>query len=210
MIYEIPRGIIVLEGPDAAGKTTLAKTLVARHGGNIRHMRYHGAAMARWHFAALRTASRFMQDGLVVLDRHWLSEQIYSRVYRGGQTPHDATSRACHGWLKSVGAIYVLCVPAVSSAIARHAVTASTRGEMYASGDVRIGHVAQMFLTAYNGEFESGEFPGNDLLADVVRRGGLHKVLGKKNCVRYDIDKHGENVVDFADTIVQTMMTQRQ
>jgi len=74
---------IMLEGPDGAGKTTLANSLqLLLPGATYTH---HGPAagltpneLSGSYMASMKPA--FMGD--LILDRGWLSEPIYSRVYR--------------------------------------------------------------------------------------------------------------------------------
>ena len=83
--------IIIVEGPDGAGKTTLIKqiyewlskdddTTVVHHGP------YKGVGegeMARIYFNAMSPALTYGKH--VIFDRSWVSDPIYGEVYRGGQ-----------------------------------------------------------------------------------------------------------------------------
>lgn len=72
--------LIILEGPDGSGKTTLANWLAARKTMRIvKHGPYHGATSQL--LPAIYESSLGDQ---VVLDRSWLSEPIYGSVMRGG------------------------------------------------------------------------------------------------------------------------------
>lgn len=125
------RGIIVLEGPDGAGKTTLAKQLCARYGGLYVHNRYHRAAdIWAYHLASLRWAVRESAERLVVIDRHWISECVYARVYRSGSA-YGAFARALHRVLLRYGALYVLCAPPIEVVVENHRRLKGIREEMY-------------------------------------------------------------------------------
>lgn len=80
------RGIIILEGPDASGKSTLAKKLIElNHGGTILHATYRFAnKIPVYHGALLRKAYRLSKHQLVIIDRLHISEYIYAKVFRGG------------------------------------------------------------------------------------------------------------------------------
>ena len=69
--------ILILEGPDGVGKTTLANTFkkIYRKKVYYMHLRVH-KNMKLWHTASARLARRKHNDGrLVIMDRHWPSEQ---------------------------------------------------------------------------------------------------------------------------------------
>lgn len=66
--------LIIIEGPDGAGKSTLAKSLAGTLDMNILKMTANGG----------QSVSEYMQklacDG-VIIDRCWVSEQIYSDLF---------------------------------------------------------------------------------------------------------------------------------
>lgn len=102
-------GIIIIEGADAAGKTTLAQHFVDSYSAEYIHS---GKTNDYWKLGheTLKKAVKLSQKKLVVLDRHWLSECAYGAVYRGVvQVAHSAR---CFDRLiiKHCG-VYILCVP---------------------------------------------------------------------------------------------------
>lgn len=111
--------IIVLEGPDGAGKSTLAKTLETQFEGfakisTVHHGPYpHLKNPSVNYLASLR---RKQHNGdkkeLVILDRSWLSEPIYGKVLRAGI---DRVGVASRRMLERValkcGALVVRCLP---------------------------------------------------------------------------------------------------
>jgi thymidylate kinase len=102
-------GILIVEGPDGAGKTTLINQLREHWLFKTRymHLRVH-KEMEKWHCATARRAIRLSKDYLVILDRHWPSEQIYSYERSPGPS-YDPTNMV--DWLKSHGAIYIWAIP---------------------------------------------------------------------------------------------------
>lgn len=125
------RGIILLEGPDCSGKTTLARHLVDHHGARYIHCR-RDRNIWRLQTAALRLTIEWAQTQLVVLDRHWISECIYGRVFRGGSAfPHSA--RSMHRMLERFGALTVLCLPPVEWVVEQHAERHARGGEDFPS-----------------------------------------------------------------------------
>lgn len=106
------KGIIVLEGADGTGKTTLAKALVTANGGKgvILHQTYRWKhKMPTYHLAAVHRAIKLQaQDQLVIIDRLWLSEYLYAKEFRGG-TRWPGYGRQLQRVLTRFGAMYVFC-----------------------------------------------------------------------------------------------------
>lgn len=79
--------VIVVEGPDACGKTTLAKTLARELGGVYWHMtrteHLSGQAQLDYQKNSIENIRDNLNQGkTVVVDRNWISEYIYGRVLR--------------------------------------------------------------------------------------------------------------------------------
>jgi thymidylate kinase len=106
-------GLIVLEGADCTGKSTLARHFKEKHSAVVIHAtnRWLGK-MRLYHTAILNKAARLAvkEKRLVILDRHWQSEQVYASVFRnGGPSPKDG--RLFDKALRSLGAVYINCLP---------------------------------------------------------------------------------------------------
>ncbi len=80
--------IIILEGPDGTGKTTLANRIAERTKGSILHSTYRkGMKVDDYHFAVAQAAFLIASEGdTVVIDRWAPSERIYGTVFRGGES----------------------------------------------------------------------------------------------------------------------------
>lgn len=77
--------IIVIEGPDGTGKTTLANALRDKIGATYRHLTYRWPKhMYLYHWAAIEQCLKDAQHGPVILDRWWPSELVYAAAFRGG------------------------------------------------------------------------------------------------------------------------------
>ncbi len=116
-----PKGLIVLDGPDACGKTTLAKTLCKLYGGL--HLHCEGKRfedMFNYQTEVLVEATKHCEDQLVVIDRLWPSEHIYAGVFRGGtKFPHQR--RLMDRVIRKHAGLYVFCLPySVGDAVCRH------------------------------------------------------------------------------------------
>ena len=106
-------GIIILEGSDCTGKSTLARELLRQNGGQgvILHQGYRWKSrMPTYHLAAVHRAVKLQAAGaLVVIDRLWLSEYIYAEVFRGGVSPWRGYGAQLQRVLDRYGAVYVFC-----------------------------------------------------------------------------------------------------
>jgi thymidylate kinase len=86
------RDVIVLEGCDGVGKTTLAAALAARHGYAI----VHGARTPEGTDLFAKYCAILTRPGPLVLDRSFVSELVYGPLERGRSrlTFRDATRLA--------------------------------------------------------------------------------------------------------------------
>jgi len=103
--------IIVLEGPDGVGKTSLALALQKYIGARYVHLTYRFRdKMDVYHLAAIRFCARLARYQPVILDRWWISEIMYAEAYRGGSRFIKR-----HFFLEHVanklGVTYVVCLP---------------------------------------------------------------------------------------------------
>lgn len=107
------KGIVILDGPDAAGKTTLAERLIEMNQGNgiILHATYRFKdKIPTYHGVLLRKAIKLSKKTLVIIDRLHISEYIYAKVFRDGtkwpwQLP--VFNQIC----KSLHIPIVICIP---------------------------------------------------------------------------------------------------
>lgn len=105
------RGIILLEGPDGSGKTTLANRLIEKYGGVYIHAEYRFKnKMPQYHGAILHKAWELSKKQLVIIDRLHISEMIYAKVFRGG-SPWPWMLKHFNRVLKMIGACTILCIP---------------------------------------------------------------------------------------------------
>lgn len=104
-------GLIILDGPDACGKTTLGEKLVREFDGLYIHCegkRFDD--MFNYQTEELVKATKMCDKQLVVIDRLWPSEMCYANVFRKGtKFPHQG--RLMDRVIRKHAGIYVFCLP---------------------------------------------------------------------------------------------------
>ena len=115
--------IFILEGPDGAGKSTLAEKLrlllqkSSPYAGDMIHTVKHGPYtgvsaehLCKIYFRAMSPA--LTHDDHLLMDRSWLSEPIYGEVYRKGYNRIDLhRKRMLERAALARGAVVILCLP---------------------------------------------------------------------------------------------------
>lgn len=177
-------GILILEGADASGKSTLASYLREHYG--ARWVRTHPARdQWRHHMAAYLRATRLAADGhLVVVERHWISECAYAAALAGHRGPCQYPIAArCFDrlWLRA-SALYVMCVPADPRAqLARHAAGVPGKRETFD----RVEPVIAFYDNLMRG---NGMHPGDTYLDKAIR---FDDFRDRPDVIRYDPDAQG-------------------
>ena len=106
--------IIVLEGADGTGKTTLARAIVKCTGARYVHNSVPKPAnrpLDYW------MGNILPDDRPIVIDRlHW-SEDVYGALFRDGSALTDLDRRWLEDWLTLRGAVIVLCCPPLETVL---------------------------------------------------------------------------------------------
>jgi len=179
-------GVIILDGPDAVGKTTLARAIQAQCEGCCKylHLTYkYPEHMFLYQLAALHWAHKWSYYGIVIIDRHWMSEGIYANVYRGGSKwPH--MGRMMDRVFQGMGAVNVLCLPEDLDAHERlFKELKGQRFEMYAD---MVG-VTKRYMKFWDGD---PNITGADYTAQLTRLGG---VKNRDDFMRYCYTENARN-----------------
>ena len=201
-------GIIILEGPDGSGKTTLAKELAKRYEAQtgIEPCYMHGRAWQqvwKWHLGMLRRAAFESTKRLVIIDRHWVSECIYGTVLRQGPD-YGSTARALHRHWLHLGALYVLCVPDPEFIVAQHAALSRGREELVKKTD-QMRDVATRYMDLLKGSVVRD--PQGDLVEQLANQGG---VQGHANWYHYDRERERAMNPRMPKNILEMAATRRR
>lgn len=187
-------GIVVLEGADGTGKTTLANKLVELYDGHYMHLTYRWPEkMFNYQLAALHRAVKISQHKLVVIDRHWVSENVYADIFRNG-TKWPELGRLFDRILKRFGAVYIVCVrDSLTYKDAFHKLK-SERVEMYDDNE-KMEKINKKYIDFF---FGGVSVEVKDYTSLVSSLGGftLHP-----NTLSYDIEVEGTRLNEFCQYV---------
>ncbi len=189
--------IIILEGADGVGKTTLAEALVKELEAHYIHATWNrelNSYMLKYQTDILTEAMIKISDTMrpVILDRLWLSEAIYSEVYRyGSQFPHFGI--LCDVILKSVGGFNILCL-AGEGHEKRFDNLKAERKEMYDD----VSRVAMLYTQFWEGNAELAKIFHPGYMKDIMSMGGakLHP-----RYLKYSIEDEGQNLAKYVQDV---------
>lgn len=171
------RGLIMLDGPDCAGKTTLSKSLQAAsaelgHKAVVHHLgKPDPGTCWKMHSDALIAYIRQMmdEDVIVIADRHFLSEGIYGRGYRQW-SEYPYAMRYMDMLFNRFNGLKVICCPPTSVVVDTHAKMKEVRREEYDSG---MDKIANMFQNVWHSAVHLTSLPGGDYTAQLAALGGV-------------------------------------
>ena len=176
---KMPFPVIVLEGADCAGKTTLANFLVKRWDAAYVHATYRfPTRMFDYHTAIMNKVIKLSETQPVVLDRWWPSELIYAEAFRNG-SPWPMIGRLLDRVALKQGFQYVGCIPSDKE---WHTNTFKAR-------------------SSSGGEL----FDKNDKVAELYRAWDA-EMIERMDYVRYDVNRNGHDLGQFADGLEERIM----
>lgn len=208
------RGIIILEGPDASGKTTLASQIEAEavHRKNWRYSKVRRTHLRERHnlapFQFLATSKAIDHRGLTIIDRHWISEEVYSAVYRPHQTRSAIYSRLWFEMFMTVPTVYVMCCPSVANAVESHRRTLDQGVSQLYELDDRLKHAAELYrrVTGFIArDFDDVNFFAKGLGHRLSQHGGLCSMRTtfphQYDVIHHDIFEHPVSAADTLDVL---------
>jgi thymidylate kinase len=195
-----PCGLILIDGFDAQGKSTLARSLADTYNGIILHQNYRWKdRMFTYHTAALHHAIKKSETQLVILDRLWMSEDIYGKVYRSGSRwPHEG--RFLDRILLKHAAINVICLANTPKIAARrHIQACRMRKELYGENSLE---AAECYHNLYHGKATYRQSYTDDLADD----GGMKSRL---DVFPYRIEREGRQLPLFCRQLIYALQEWR-
>ena len=128
--------VIIIEGPDGGGKTTLAGALqvASRSAGMFGHglsYVHQGPYRGDPLVDTIRLLERKENRGAVIADRLHIGEQVYGPVYRGKDKLGSAGRRMLERYLLARGTVVVLALPPFAVAHLAWFARKATGGEMF-------------------------------------------------------------------------------
>lgn len=177
------QGVIVIEGCDGTGKSTLAHELCKRYHGHYVHLTYIRDHTDSFFEQArvLDEAAKF--DGLTVIDRHWPSENVYAACMRKDHTL-GAPARMMDRVMLRLGGLYILArhnSPDENQAANKE--NAKAREEMYED----ITSVAHRYDQLWSGLDAGWHDVTPDYVGSLIRLGGVKK---RPNWMGYNFNKN--------------------
>lgn len=186
--------LICLEGPDGSGKTTLANAIIAEAKKKNLSVHYEHCGYTKfkdrinaYHTAALWRCLK-SGAGLAILDRWWMSEEIYGQVYRGG-TPWPQSGRFLDRVFSRFSGLYVICAPK-DPQVAYERAKGRKSDELYWEKNKTICELYHELIPVENVEFKYRK----EDYGSVFRNGDVESVL------HYDRDKH--RAEDYARYVI--------
>lgn len=140
--------VLILEGPDGAGKTTLARKVAAEIGGVVWHEGPPPPGRDQLHHYASEILRAIRARRPVIFDRCHLGEYVYGPVARGEDTLTSWGVRLIKRLLRANGVHCVICLPAYETCINNWR---RREGEEYLKNEQRFHEVYYRYkgLTAY-------------------------------------------------------------
>ncbi len=203
-LVELPKGLIILDGPDGCGKTTLAEKLCEMYDGHYIHHTWSPelqTTMDTYLTDGLENAIEMSKDRLVVIDRLWLSEVCYSEGIREGSEYPDLHKKLFDR-IKEVKALNIFCFPNhIKRGLERFEELKSERPEHYDN----IEQVFYMYFNLYYGGVYAFQKP-----TDFLNRLTSRPLFTEFSYMRYDFEVQGKDLNDLCQNTVIPLLKQIQ
>ena len=192
--------IIVLDGPDAVGKTTIAKEFSKKYPNTkYIHNTYRWKdKIFDYHTAVMKLAGKWAQTHNVIIDRWWPSEACYASVYRN-TSAWPLQGRFHERLALKYGVVYLLCLPDQNT-IDRHAQMKLERNEMYDN----IEDLCDIYYKLYYGDINHKD-KGN-YIDKLILSGGVKDI---PYYIPYTIERWGAHLDTFLELVMHVATEMR-
>lgn len=188
------KGLVIVDGCDGTGKTTLAQAICKKFDGIYMHNTYRWKdKMPLYHTAALHRALKLSKTRLVVIDRLWMSEAIYAEVYRGG-SPWPHMGRMIDRIVRKHSGVYILTLSPEGHK-ERFQQLKSEREEMY--DDVEAVRIRYEQL--YHGGFAIHD-------RDYAQQLSVHGMKYRHDVLGYRYDVEGKDMDKYMNILAAALM----
>jgi thymidylate kinase len=198
------QGLILLDGPDCAGKTTLCGNIMeAAKSMGLRAVSHHlgkpekGQAWTMHADALISYIEQMLAENVIVIaDRHFLSEGIYGRGYRDG-SEYPYTMLYMDMLFNRFCGLKVICCPPTEVVVETHTKMKNIRREEYDDG---MDKIAKMYQDLWHSKVCPLALPGGDYVGQLTSLGGVQDT---PRWYHYDWTK--ENVRDYAEYLLEEL-----
>lgn len=158
--------------------------------------------MFKYHLACLRRALRFAEHGLALLDRNWISEEVYAQFYRNGtKWPHQG--RIVQKLFLKHGVMTVLCLldeQQASEQVEKHRVAGTYHSPQFLT---RPADIAKRYRQLYYGAQVNEP---NTYVEDITSQ---HGFIQRSDCLGYRFNIEGAEIDKFIDTLLSRLQAYR-
>lgn len=131
--------VMIVEGPDLSGKSTLVDALVKEYPGIMLKVTKRPVSknkmdiigFKKYLYSALDYVNHNRQTKIIIFDRFFPSEMVYSMVKRGYEAYHDRDYVDMERVIKAREHLYIYCCPGIDSLTERY----KSRGDEHVTPD---------------------------------------------------------------------------
>jgi thymidylate kinase len=192
------RIILVIEGADASGKTTLANHFREKYGARYIHGTVREDAW-KWHLGVIHRAVKLSKDNMVIIDRSWISHLIYESIFNTQK--FDVAGRAFDRILRRYGALTIMCVPRDQERQIERWKKGRENGKHEHYKEIR--NVISAYSDLYLGNIAH---PGEGYIDQLTRFGDF---MFRDDVRLYDIDIDGQRIQSSASLALRHAMNLR-
>lgn len=201
--------IIILEGADGTGKTTLANKLCEKLSAKYIHATWSrelDCRMLEYQMNILSEAYEHYIDTSLptVIDRLWLSESVYGTCFRNGSKfPYQG--RIIEKFIDSIGGFTICCLSMdLEAHKKRFLELKDNRFEMYTSVET----VVQLYNDFFYGTNKQ-IIRSSSYMQDIIQAGGASTIGKHKKYFKYEIEVEGKNIDNYVSNMKEELQARQ-